>query len=191
MIIGVDIDNTITNTLPILKRYCQRYHNEVLKRNTPMNPKGFATYNLFDWTQEESQEFCNKYLEEVVLQAPVKPRAKENIIKLRDEGHKIHIISGRIKPMFKTPYETTERFLQEKGIPYDNLIVGNLDKKTSALKNHFDFMVEDEPWYINDISQVIPVMVFQYPFNEECSGYNIFKVNTWDEVYEQIHILMK
>ena len=36
MKIGIDIDNTITDTLPILKQYCKRYNEEVVKRNLKM-----------------------------------------------------------------------------------------------------------------------------------------------------------
>lgn len=32
MKIGIDIDNTITNTLPVLKQYCKRYNEEVVKK---------------------------------------------------------------------------------------------------------------------------------------------------------------
>ena len=32
MKIGIDIDNTITNTLPILKKYCREYNDTVIKR---------------------------------------------------------------------------------------------------------------------------------------------------------------
>ena len=63
MKIGIDIDNTITDTLPLLKKYCEEYNNNVVKRNLKINPYGFATFNLLDWTIEEEMNFCNKYLE--------------------------------------------------------------------------------------------------------------------------------
>ena len=42
MNIGIDIDNTITDTLPILKRYCKKYNDEEVKRNLVMHDEGFA-----------------------------------------------------------------------------------------------------------------------------------------------------
>ena len=33
MKIGIDIDNTITDTLPLLKTYCEEYNRNVVKRN--------------------------------------------------------------------------------------------------------------------------------------------------------------
>ena len=107
MRIGIDIDNTITNTLPILKKYCKNYNDTVVKRNLHMHKDGIASYNLYDWIEEENLDFCVKYLEEVVLQAEVKEDASEVIKKLKDDGNTIYIISSRALPMFKTPYETT------------------------------------------------------------------------------------
>lgn len=76
MKIGIDIDNTITNTLPILKKYCREYNDTVIKRGLEMHDNGVASFNLYDWTPEENMDFCVKYLEEVVLQAEVKENAK-------------------------------------------------------------------------------------------------------------------
>lgn len=191
MRIGVDIDNTITNTLPILKRYCQKYNDEEVKRGLQMKSNGWASYNLFDWTEEESMAFCVKYLEEVVLQAEVKPGAKENISRLSSEGHEIFIISARFSPMFRDPYGITERYLKEKGIVYDKLLVGMFNKKSHVEEYKFDVMIEDEPPQIEDISKIIPVIVFDYDFNKNCKGCNIVKVNTWDEVYNEIQNLSK
>ncbi len=186
MNICIDIDNTITNTLPILKEYCKKYNKEVVKRNLKMNNKGFASYNLYNWTQEENMDFCIKYLEEVVLQAQVKENAKEIIEKLKNDGHNINIVSSRIQPMFKTPYETTEKYLKEKGIKYDKLLVGSLDKEKFCIENNIEIMLEDEPHYIIPISKKIPVIVFEEEFNKECEGKNIIKVNNWNEVYNII-----
>lgn len=186
MKIGIDIDNTITNTLPILKQYCKKYNEEIVKRNLRMHEDGVASYNLYDWTKEENADFCEKYLEEVVLQATVKENAKEVIQKLKQEGHIINIMSSRIKPMFKTPYETTEKFLKEKGIVYDTLMVGSLNKQQLCIDNEIDIMIEDEPQYILPISERIPVLVLEAIFNKECRGKNIIKVNNWNEVYEII-----
>lgn len=183
MNIGIDIDNTITDTLPILKRYCQKYNNEEVKRNLVMHEEGFSSYNLFDWTTEENMNFCVKYLEEVVLQANLKENAKEVIRKLKNEGHTINVISSRVTPMFKTPYETTEKYLKEKGIEYDNLLVGSINKKQICIENKIDVMMEDEPHYIEDLSEVIPVVVFDYEYNRICNGKNVIRVNNWNEIY--------
>ena len=45
MRIGIDVDNIITDTVPVVKQYCEKYHKEVIKRNTPIKEDGLASYN--------------------------------------------------------------------------------------------------------------------------------------------------
>ncbi len=186
MRIGIDVDNIITDTVPVVKRYCQKYNDEVIKRKSPMKENGFASYNLYDWTKEENDEFCIKYLQEIVLQAKVKENAKEVIAKLKEEGHYIYIITARTEPYFKKPYEITEKFLRENGIKYDELVVGTMDKKQVCIDNKIEIMLDDEPQYIMPISSFIPVITFDVIYNKECEGNNIIKVKTWHEVYDTI-----
>lgn len=186
MKIGIDIDNTITDTLPVLKKYCKRYNDEVVKRGLKMHHDGVASYNLYDWTEEENMDFCVKYLEEVVLQAKVKENAKEVIWRLKNEGHEINIISSRAYPMFKTPYETTEKFLKENGIVYDKLLVGKIEKRDTCVDNNIDVLIEDEPRYINEMCEFIPVIVFDEIYNKSCVGSNIYKVLNWNQIYDLI-----
>lgn len=191
MKIGIDIDNTITDTLPIIKEYCQIYNDTVVKRNLTMHEDGVASYNLFDWTEEENHDFCMNYLEKAVLKAKVKENAKDIIKKLKEEGHEIYIISARVTPIFKTPYESTEKYLKENGIIYDKLIVGSIDKLPICLEYNLDVFLEDEPRYINDISKHIPVIVFDEIFNKQCNGDNIYKVTNWNQIYKIINNLNK
>lgn len=41
MKIGIDMDNTITDTLPLLKKYSKQYNDEVVKRNLKMKEKRY------------------------------------------------------------------------------------------------------------------------------------------------------
>lgn len=191
MRIGIDIDNTITDTLEILKEYCKMYNETVVKRNLKMHEDGGTSYNLYDWTEEENLDFCIKYLEEIVLQAKVKENAKNIIQKLKNEGNEIYIISSRAKPMFKTPFETTEKFLRENEIVFHKLLVGKIEKKSSCIENKFDVLIEDEPKYIMQMSSFIPVIAFDEIYNKKCIGNNIIKVNNWNEIYINIKKIEK
>lgn len=186
MKIGIDIDNTITDTLPLLKKYCEEYNSNVVKRNLEINPYGFSTSNLFDWTKDEEMNFCSKYLEEVVLSAKIKSQAKEIIKKLKDEKNYIYIITARKEPYFKDPYKMTKKYLDENNILYDELIVGCDNKYDFCRKNKIDVMIDDEPQNINSISKMIPVIVFSGVQNQMCNGNNIIRVNSWNEVYEYL-----
>ena len=49
--------------------------------------------------------------------------------------------------------------------------------------------MEDEPHYIEELSETIPVIVFDYEFNKICNGKNIIRVNNWNEIYDIIENL--
>lgn len=93
--------------------------------------------------------------------------------------------------MFKTPYETTEKFLKEKGIVYDKLLVGKIEKKSSCIENELDVLIEDEVKYINEMSEFMPVIVFDEIYNKQCEGKNVIKVTSWLEIYDKIKELQK
>lgn len=189
MRIGIDIDNTITDTLPVLKQYCKKYNDEVVKRNLTMNKKGFAAGNLYDWTDEERQKFFDNILPEVFLKVEPKKNAQEIIQKLKQENNEIYIITARRKA--KNSYELTLKTLQKYNIPYDGLIVGNVDKKQVCIDNNIDILLDDEPQNISSVSEIIPVIAFEATHNEECNGNNIIKVKTWDDAYEVIKEIEK
>lgn len=191
MKIGIDIDNTITTTMPILRAYCKKYNDEVIKRNLEMNQKGFHTNNLYNWTEEEQKTFCSKYLEEIVLKAEIKNNASEVIRKLKEEGNYICIITARNKPGFRNPYELTKKFLEDNNIIYDKLVVGCEDKYTYCLENDIEIMIDDEPQNIDNISKIIPVIAFNEKYNEDYIGKNIIKVDTWEETYKTIKNIEK
>lgn len=191
MKIGIDIDNTITTTLPILKEYCKKYNEKVVRRNLKMNEEGFSTSNLYDWTMEEEMDFCDKYLEEIVKKAKIKENASKIIKKLKEEQNYIYIITARRKPHFKNPYELTKNFLDKNSIEYNKLIVECEDKYTFCKENNIDIMIDDEPQNINSISKMLPVIVLEGMQNKDCNGKNIIKVNNWIEVYENIKNIKK
>lgn len=181
MKIGIDIDNTITSTRKLLMEYCIKYNDEVVKRNLPLNKKGFATFNFFEWTTEEEMTFCYRFLEEVVLDAQIKEKAQEVIQKLKKDNY-IYIITSRKKPHFSEPYTITKKFLDDNNILYDELVVGCEDKLSFCRENNIDIMIDDEPQNINPISKFIPVIVFDDVQNSQCIGHNIIKVKSWKEV---------
>lgn len=188
MRIGIDVDNTITDTLVVMKQYCKKYNDEVVKRNLSMNEKGFAAGNLYDWTDKEKQYFFDNILPEVFSRVEPKKNAQEIIQKLKQENNEIYIITARTKA--KNSYELTLKTLQKYNIPYNELVIQK-DKKQYCIANKIDILLDDEPQNINSVSEIIPVIVFEAVHNEECNGNNIIKVKTWNEAYEAIKEIEK
>ena len=191
MKIGIDIDNTLTDTLPVLKDACGRYNKEVVQRDLIMNETGFATYNLFDWTEEEEFDFCHKYIASVLSKVPIKSGAIEVLKQLEENGDEIHIITARTDTHLDNAYAFTKQFLDKNNIAYNKLIVGCTDKLAYCKEVGISLMVDDEPQNIKSISKEIPVIVFEGPHNKNVGGKNIVKVNSWNRVYEVIEAIKK
>lgn len=188
MRIGIDVDNTITDTLPVLKKYCKEYNDNVIKRNLTMNEKGFAVANLYEWTEEEKMYFINNIYPKVFEDVEAKKNVSTVIRKLKETGNSIYIITARTK--IQNPYEITQQMLKRYNIVYDEIIVQK-DKKQFCIDNNIDILIDDEPKNINSVSEIIPVIAFEYIYNQECNGKNIIKVQSWTEISDIIKNLKK
>lgn len=63
---------------------------------------------------------------------------------------------------------------------YDELIVSCEGKYNFCLENNMDIMIDNEPQNINEISESLPVIVFEDEHNKVCEGENIIKINNWN-----------
>lgn len=80
---------------------------------------------MFDWTKEELDEFYYNNIERIAKKLKVIDKASEYIRKLRYEGYKIYIISGRDNGEYSNPYKMTIDWLNKYNIEYDELILTN------------------------------------------------------------------
>ena len=110
------------------------------------------------------------------------------IRKLKETGNSIYIITARTK--IQNPYEITQQMLKRYNIVYDEIIVQK-DKKQFCIDNNIDILIDDEPQNINSVSEIIPVIAFEYIYNQECNGKNIIKVQSWTEISDIIKNLKK
>ena len=102
MVIGIDIDDTLTNTSELLLAYAQKYDYEVLKRRLPLDKnKAYTIINGgsleagMNWSAKQASDFKDLYHSLVLENAPMKPFAKEVIDKLIEEGNQIIFVTAR------------------------------------------------------------------------------------------------
>lgn len=189
MKIGIDIDNTITNTVVTVKEYVKKYHKDILKKELEIYDNEVSTRKLSNWSNDEYLDFKTHYLEEALINVKVKDNASNIIKKIKSDGHEIHLITARDSSVFKTPYETTEKFLKDNDIVYDKLNVGNMTKKDYCIKNNIDIMIEDDPRHIESFIDSIPVIIYDEPYNKQCVAKNFYKASDWNQIYEIINKL--
>ncbi len=128
MRIGIDIDDTITNSrdyvVSLKKKYLPQY-----------NPYEMLPDDVF-------QEFIHKYDSDIHTNAPLKEGVVEAISYLKEQGHTIYIMSARGN-YSDSSYEDSREYLIKHNIPFDKLLC-NLGTKIDAIRREkIDLFIDD------------------------------------------------
>ncbi len=91
MIIGIDIDDTITDTYEVMVNYAQEYTINNLKREPILNEGNcsdhFYARFLHNWQNEEDIDFLKDYYEKIIVNVRPKTLALDYLKKIHDEGN--------------------------------------------------------------------------------------------------------
>lgn len=144
MRVGLDIDNVISDfDKGLLKAFLKEDKNK--REKGIINPNArHIVHGMFDWTDEEIQEFSLINDERMSETLEVIEGAKEYIDKMLEEGNEIYLITNRVYPQYKNPVEVTKKWLKDNKINYTKLLFSETRDKSSYCKeNKIDFFVDD------------------------------------------------
>lgn len=116
------------------------------------------------------------------------PNANSIIQKLKDEGNEIHFVTARLMNIKNCDSKKiTIDSLKRYNIPYDSLNMQISDKLDFFKKNNLDICIEDsfetcKQFEENGIKSVLMTS----KMNERIDSGTITRVNSWNEVYEEI-----
>ncbi len=190
MRIGVDLDGVLNDVaewhFACGSKFCLEQ-----KINRGFNPSGYYMEEQFHLTSDENKEFWRQYIFDLLIAIPIRPYASEVIHKLHKAGHKIIILSARDNQYLNNQYNGmidyyVESWLNKHNVEYDEIIINSKNKREKCLSIGLDLMIEDKASNVNDISKIIPVMVFDAPYNQNCTGKNVIRVFSWYQIYQEI-----
>lgn len=185
MIIGIDIDNTITHTTEMIMHYA-RIFGAQKGLNTVPDPSYYYLEDALGWDQESADFFLNNYLERIYREMQPKEQAIEVIRQLK-EKHELLLITSR-NQQFPLVEQVTRDWLERYSIVYDRLILNTtsnmhfFSKLDVCLQNGVQVMIEDHHDLIMELSRFLPVIAFDYPYNRHLASDNIIRVTHWNEV---------
>ena len=131
------------------------------------------------------QEYALKNYKDIIPNSPLKKGVIKYIKKLRKRGHQVIFITGRDTTEFEDPYTLTYNYLKENKIPFDGLLVNQLNKGESCKKENIDIYFDDEPRNYKSVEAMgIDVYLFNRYSNELLEGYN--RVNSIKDIYKII-----
>lgn len=192
MIIGIDIDDTITDLSDIFLKYATLYNKEN-EIDFKIDKTQWDLDKAFGWNNDDFMKFSKKYLEILLNEAKPKKDCVNVINKLRENGHKIVIITARNSEELIDPYEFTKNWLELNNIGFDKLVVNSNKKEEDCINNKIDVFIDDRPENCENVYKKlhIPVFLFDSVYNTNDNNSLIERVFSWEEVYSKIRSIQK
>lgn len=187
MRIGIDIDDTITNSYKEIFEQIGKYYNV---NSYYLIEEG---YKYEDVSHDEENfpgyiNFCRTVVENLLKTVSIKHGAKEMIKKLQEEGNEIILITARDYQEFSAPYDLTRQFLKENDIPYDKLYVGIKQKGRFCKENKIDVLVDDSITHCKSAKENnIPHLLLDNTFNRD--NKELDRVYGWYDAYNALNNL--
>lgn len=187
MRIGIDIDNTVSETITEVIKYALEYDKKYKDGKGIINTDTYNFSGMFDWREEDKNKFLNIYSknrEKIVMRAKPKENAVKIINKLKKENNEIYFITGRDSNHYWDPYLASKKWLDKNKIRYDKLIVSAKYKGLICKENNIDVLIDDSEEQCNDAKVYgIKTLLFD-SFDNKNS--NLERVNNWNEIYIKI-----
>lgn len=177
--IGIDIDDTITNTNCLVKKCFKKSNDKELIDNMEAIIKGF-------YINDKIKEFYKSLKDVFVNQIKLKNGAREVIDQLHSEGYRIVIITARSDEYYGDAYKCTSEFLEKNGVVYDKLIVGCVHKNEIIKKEKIDILIDDVIEMVDKAKEMgIDSILISSSLNKgkKTKGK---RVNNWQEIHKYI-----
>lgn len=145
MIIGIDIDDTLTYLKDIKIEFAEKYIKE---NNLPyklVSPDSAFFREMFNWPIDVCNKFWFEKSFELLSSAPPRENASKVIKTLKKLGHKIVIITARGNDWHEDPYGMSVDWLTKNDIPFDKIVYGFEDKTQACTDEKVDIFIDDMP----------------------------------------------
>ena len=163
MRIGIDIDETLTDTDKSF-RYISKKYNICTNKNFKIK-----------WNEEELLKY-SKYLSEVFKCAKLKEGVKESIDELHRLGHELYIITARNNKYCADVEDLTINMFKENNLCFDKIYFNQQLKSDIAKELGISLMIDDSVSVYNNMKEE----------NIECIMFGK-DVKSWREVLEYIN----
>lgn len=194
MNIGIDIDDTISETFETLLPYSQKYTIEDLKKESKIDFRADLSNHFYivymnNWSEQEAINFWGKYYAEILRKVNIKTFATGVINKLKEQGNKIYLITARWDMPGDDVKEITRKWLEEKGLEYDELIINASDKAKLVEEKKIDIFIDDSFNNCKSIAENTNAKVYMMTsrVNGNLNDDNVKRVFSWPEIYDLIN----
>lgn len=200
MNIGIDIDDTLSNSFESVFADSQRFDIEELgNKGKVANYGRVSNHNYIEtmyphWTQEQINLFWEKYFINMLTKSMTKTYAPEVVQKMKQDGNRIIIITSRYEviPGEKLVEKHSKQWLEKNQIPYDEFIMNAQDKLVVAQKANVDLFIDDSIDHCKRMQEgKIKALLFTTSMNQALEIPELERVYSWIQVYNQYKTLKK
>ncbi len=180
MRIGIDVDDTITNSSKVIRRYIKSHlKSDDIKNNLEGIMRGtYVTGELIDFYKINSKKIGNEI--------QIKKDSAEIIKKLHDNGNEIYIITARSDNYYDNAYEFTSKYLEKNNIYYDKLFTSQIYKTKLCQDEKIDLMIDDSIDIVDelyDIGKKSILFTSSINKNKKCKSK---RLSSWKDIYNYI-----
>lgn len=188
MVIGIDIDDTVAKFTEEVEKIAEQY-DKSLRKNGIINESSWITKGKYDWSETEIKKFEDFAFEEIIEKLEVKEDAVKYINKLKAEGNNIIFITKRSELYYKTPYESTKKWLDKNKFNYDKIIINADDKAPICKKENVNIFIDDRHSICLDVqaSGVKSIMYLSKYNKKYVDKKDVIMAKNWEEVYNLVN----
>ena len=169
MTIGIDIDDTMTETSKKAMEYLNKYE-----------PSYKDYHNL---PKELYLKYMQLYIDDILGNAELKNGVKDALDYLKSKNFNIVIITARSNTYSSNVIDITHAYLKKYQIPYDKIFFNKEIKGKTAKENNVDIFIDDKENVLDDVNS----------YGIECirigNGFSKYKTfNNWKDIIDYIKL---
>lgn len=183
MNIGIDIDGVIQD--------CESYFRaeaEIFDINngsqSVRNPDAVKVQERMGWPKEVFEKYVNEKMFNIMRTAPLMPCAKEVITWLKEQGHKLFVITAR-GTFSNVEIGIAKDVLASHGLEFDKCCFNAQDKLIPCTEEKIDYMIDDSFGNVKRLSEGgIKCLYFRAFGSKDIINDNVIDVRNWGEIYK-------
>ena len=181
MNIGIDIDDTITNTYETLIPMIAIKYGMNLNKILEFKPNYKMFYNMIPELEKDKKTRMDIFTSMAKI-VPLKEEVLDVLNRLREEGHKIIFITARNTAEYGDPYKISYDYLVSNNVPFDGLYANVTDKASKCILEGIDLFIDDNTMNCKAVKRRgVPTLQFDSCFTKEIK--DLQRVKSWEEVY--------
>lgn len=189
MVLGIDIDDVITDTSAALTAHAKIHETDVCEAgeildHLPQVMRG-------EINSPNVKLYFERFMADVMAGASVIDGAVETLQRLKEKGHRLVYITARGDTKFPGSREKTMGFLADRQLPYDEIVFNSYDKLQDCLDHRIGLMVDDSVKNCEDlIKGGVNAVLFTSPVNQGIKT-DLDRVDDWARLESYIDALTK